>query len=54
MFPATASAEGALFNVPPFLATLREMTCYTGSGRGSAVSRQSSTFREATRIRHAS
>jgi hypothetical protein len=53
-FPATASAEGAQFNGRPSLVTLREMTCYTGSGRGSAVSRQSSMFREATRTRHAS
>ena len=32
MFPASATAEGAQFNVPPSLATLLGMTCYTGSG----------------------
>ena len=69
-FPASATAEGAQFNVPPFpatawaegaqlngrpsLATLLGMTCYTGSGCVYAVSRQPSTFRQATRTRHAS
>src|SRR2546429_4674192 len=32
-FPATASAEGAQLNGRPSLATLLEMTCYTGSRR---------------------
>jgi|RhiMetdeSRZDD1v2_1073273.scaffolds.fasta_scaffold52483_7 hypothetical protein len=32
-FPATASAEGRLIKGGPSLATLLEMTCYTGSER---------------------
>src|SRR5262249_17535047 len=39
-FPATASAEGRQFNGAPSLTTLLKMTCYTGSGRVYAVSHQ--------------